>query len=553
MKQIGLETPRSRLADAASLKRADRQKYKDEVARIWDWSSGPPSQLDILSILDDKPSLREINTPAIMNERYFDALAEEPIYARSYERSQDAFARAKAVIPLAAQTFSKSHLQYPQPSPLFVSHGDGGLVWDIDGNEYVDLVSALLPTVLGSRDPEVDHAIRRQLSAGISFSLATELEAELAETLCRLIPCAESVRFGKSGTDVTTAAIRLARAFTGRDRVLICGGYHGWADWSTERDLGVPQDVRKWTTRVPFGSQLFPDSFADCAAIIVEPESGPQYLAYLRELCDKHGTVLIFDEVITGFRFDLGGAQKLFNVIPDLATFGKAMANGMPLSAIVGRADIMKRMEPPDNIFYSGTMFGETLSLAAGIATIAKLERERVIPKLWEAGDALAMQAEGLMFKHGIGMTISLDGAPPLKRLRFRDKQIAALFRKEMISSGTLIVASHNLCYAHGPSEIKRILRSYDHALGVVREAIDKGDIEQRLAGATVAPMVRSEGLKVRSKSSKMALTPEEKAAAQEKFAARDGDGIALTSMEHPPGLIDEIADAIRSGKLRMP
>ncbi len=463
------------------------------VAGYWTWAKGPPSMLDMLGILDRVMGLREVNAAGIMNERYFEALAEEPIHERTYQRSQAQFEKARKVIPLAAQTFSKSCLQYPQPSPLFVSHGQGALIWDIDGNEYVDLVSALLPNILGLRDPDVDAAIRRQVNAGISFSLATELETELAETLCRLIPCAEAARFGKTGTDVTTAAIRLARAFTGRDRVLICGGYHGWADWSVERNLGVPEDVRKLTERKQFRTYLASDyDFDQYAAIIVEPESHPEYLTYLREKCTKRGTVLIFDEVITGFRFDLGGAQKLFGVTPDLATFGKAMANGMPLSAIVGRKDIMKRMEPPDNIFYSGTFFGETLSLAAGIATIKKLERDETIKKLWDVGIDLSDAAESLTYKHHVHQEIKIEGIPTFKRLKFKDDQVAALFRREMIASGTLIAASHNVCAAHGPSEIKRILRSYDHALGVIRQAIDAGDIDARLAGAAITPGVRA-------------------------------------------------------------
>jgi len=474
---------------------ADDYEFCKNVAVYWPWYKGPPTQLDMLGILDANPDIRKLNASGVMNERHFEALAEEPIYARSYERSQAQFKKAKEVIPLAAQTFSKSYLQYPQPSPLFLSHGQGGLVWDVDGNEYVDLVSALLPNILGLRDPAVDGAVRRQLSSGISFSLATELEAELAETLCRLIPCAEAVRFGKTGTDVTTAAIRLSRAYTGRDRVLICGGYHGWADWSVERNLGVPLNIQYFSTRIPFGSFdalcskfILEERFA---AVIVEPETKPDYLQYLRDFCDKTGTVLIFDEVITGFRFDLGGAQKLYGVTPDLATFGKAMANGMPLSALVGRRDIMKRMEPPDNIFYSGTMFGETLSLAASIATIKKLEREEIIPKLWQTGGYLAQEVQKLLDLHGME-TITLHGQPPFTRIKFRDDQIAALFRKEMIASGTLIAASHNICAAHGPSEIKRILRSYNHTLAIITDAVMKGDIAERLAGATVAPMVRA-------------------------------------------------------------
>jgi len=477
---------------------ADDYDFCKAIASLWPWDKGPPSQLDMLGLLDEHPTLRQLNSHHPCNERYVEALAEEPIYARSYQRSQAQFEKAREVIPLAAQTFSKSHLQYPQPSPLFISHGQGGIAYDVDGQEYVDLVSALLPNILGYRDPDVDAAVRRQLCSGVSFSLATELESELAETLCRLIPCAEMVRFGKTGTDVTSAAIRLARAHTGRDRILMCGGYHGWQDWSVERNLGVPEDVRHLTTRVSYGSAEHIASIPkraknyQFAAAIVEPEADPEYLQLLRNVCDETGTLLIFDEVITGFRFSLGGAQKLWGVTPDLATFGKAMANGMPLSAIVGRRDIMKRFEPPDNIFYSGTMFGETLSLAAGIATIKKLEREEVIPKLWQVGDDLAMQAEALMFKHGTGDAIRLFGAAPFKRLKFRDDQIAALFRKEMVASGTLITASHNLCAAHGPSEIKRILKSYDHALGVLRAAMDKGDIADRLNGASVGPMVRA-------------------------------------------------------------
>ena len=471
----------------------DDAKFCAEIVYRWPWYRGPPSMLDILNILDHRPDLRQINQHHPMNERYFEALAEEPIHARSYKRSQAQFEKARAVIPLAAQTFSKSHLQYPQPSPLFVSHGQGGIVWDIDGNEYVDLVSALLPNVLGYRDPDVDAAVRQQLGAGISFSLSTELETELAETLCRIIPCAEAVRFGKTGTDVTTAAVRLARAHTGRDRVLVCGGYHGWADWSVahKRDLGVPDAVISQTGLLPFGE--LPPAGVSYAAVIVEPESNPDYLRELRDYCTRTGTVLIFDEVITGFRFHLGGAQAWHGVTPDLATFGKAMANGMPLSAVLGRRDIMAKMAPPDNIFYSGTFFGETLSLAAGIATIKKLERDDVIGKLWNVGQGLADRVDTMLANHGLEDAIWLEGAPCFTRVKFRDDDIAALFRKEMIASGTLIVASHNLCAAHGPSEIRRVRKSYDHALGVVSEALRKGDIKERLAGATVAPMVRAQ------------------------------------------------------------
>lgn len=467
-------------------------KFCQAVAQDWTWSKGPPSMLDIKGVLDRNPELRSIN-PGVMNERFYEALAQEDIVTRRYERSQAQLQRAQITIPTAAQTFSKSHIQFAQPSPLFLSHGQGSLVYDVDGNEYVDLVSALLPNVLGYRDTDVDQAIRRQLSAGISFSLATELEARLSETLCRLIPCAEMVRFGKTGTDVTTAAIRLARAYHNRRReqVLVCGGYHGWADWSVERNVGVPQRMQEATTRIPFGDRSPALSDIRYAAVIVEPDRDPDYLRWLRGYCHRTGALLIFDEVITGFRYSLGGAQEHYGVTPDLACFGKAMANGMPLSALVGQREIMERMVPPDNIFYSGTFFGETLSLAAGIATIEKMERDRACATLSSVGEFLAMDAEETIQVFGLEDHIELHGHPSFTRLKFSDDDIAALFRREMINSGTLIIASHNVCTAMGMSEMERVGNSYEHACAVVASALAKGDIKERLAGGSIAKGVR--------------------------------------------------------------
>lgn len=463
----------------------------EAIVHRWPWSKGPPSMLDILCILDRDPiTLRHMNGHLVANERFHAEVAKEEITPRTYTRSQAQFERAQKVIPLAAQTFSKSHLQYPQPSPLFLSHGQGAVVWDIDGNEYVDLVSALLPNVLGYRDPDVDAAIRRQLAAGISFSLATELEAKLAETLKRLIPCAESTRFGKTGTDVTTAAVRLARAYTKRDQVLICGGYHGWADWCCERNAGIPQPMQWRTTRVNFGATP-PIYHGGYAAVIVEPHSNPEYLRFLREACDGHKTLLIFDEVITGFRYSLGGAQEYFGVTPDLACFGKAMANGMPLSALVGKREYMRKLEPPDNVFFSGTFFGETLSLAAAIATIDKLEREGGISELWYNGFQVRDVARRAIEHYGLTDIIALLGEDPFVRLQFNDDDVAALFRKEMAASCTLIIASHNVSTSLTAGDIARVKRSYDHTCLMIADAIKAKDIKARLAGAAIAKGVR--------------------------------------------------------------
>lgn len=477
----------------------DDYKFCQEIAlRLSEW---PTRYLEILTILEMEPNLRSINPSPRRNERYYDAISSEPIQPFSYTRSNYLYDWSETNIPLGAQTFSKSKLQFPRQAPLFVTYGDGGYVYDADGNEFVDLVSALLPNVLGYRDPDVDAAIRRQLNNGISFSLSTSLESDLAERLVHHVPCAEMVRYGKNGSDVTTAAVRLARAYTGRDKILICGGYHGWHDWAidnTIRDLGTfdCNDV----TRVPFGNDQKVFNYIHgraYAAVIVEPETNRDYLMELRDLCDDTGTLLIFDEIITGFRFHIGGAQVLWGVKPDLACFGKAMANGMPLSAIVGRDDIMERMQPPDNIFFSGTFFGETLSLAAAIATIDKIERENIIQHLYTLGTELISAVTSLIAQHELGGIVELYGHPALPRIRFNGQdgasaaQLETLFRQTMIRSGVLIIASNNFCFAHKQPELKRILNAYNETFSVMSNAISSGRVAAAIDGESVTPTVR--------------------------------------------------------------
>lgn len=433
-----------------------------------DWA---PDYLEILDLLEKHPDLRKINQKYARNERFYEALSQEPSYKRDFSRSKAQFDRAIQTIPFAAQTFSKSHLQYPAGGPLFLSHGDGGYVFDVDGNRYVDLVSGLLPVVLGYRDPDVSHAIRHQLDSGISFSLATELEAELSEKLVELIPSAEMVKFGKNGADVTAAAIRLSRACTGRPKILLLEhGYHGWHDWSmasTERNLGIPAGEKALTVRHSGNLDGLKKvlGYERFAAVILEPERrSAEYLKEVKELCEKTGTLLIFDEVITGFRWNLGGYQKHIGVTPDISTFGKAMANGMPLSAIVGRRDLMLKFQPPDNIFYSGTFFGETLSLAASLATIKKMEDEPVIDHLWQTGRWLRHQVDDLIIKHSLEHEVSFYGEGPRIHVK-ANPQVSTLLRKELIADGVLIISSHNVSYAHNKPETDRVVLAYDRAL----------------------------------------------------------------------------------------
>ena len=464
-----------------------------------------PSHLDVLAVLDRAPQLRAINRRETRNAGFAATVAAENLdLARRFDRSQELLLRAERVIPLGAQTFSKSRIQLPPgAAPLFVTHGDGGKVYDVDGNEYVDLISALLPNVLGYRDPDVDLAIRRQLTRGISFSLATEAESALAERLVKHIPCAEMVRFGKNGTDATSAAVRLARAATRRDRLMLCG-YHGWQDWyigATTRNLGVPAAVSALSHMVPYGDlaatdALFRQHPGEFAAIILEPAGATEppvgYLQGLIDLAHRHGALVIFDEIITGFRWSLGGAQARYGVTPDLACFGKAMGNGMPIAAVLGRADIMRLME---DIFFSGTFGGEALSIAAAIATIDKMEREDVTGKLWQVGGDLMSAVRSRVAAAGLDEVVKLVGVPPWAILAYRDhpkaskEAIKTLLLREMIAAGVLINASHNLCFAHTPADIARVLAAYDYALGVLREALDRGDIDRRLGNQVIRPV----------------------------------------------------------------
>ena len=462
-----------------------------------------PNYLDILEILRHFPEIRDHNKMYRRNERFFENLTTETDAKRTYARSQDALERAEKTIPIGAQTFSKSRFQFPSGrSPLFVSHGDGGYSDDVVGNDYVDLVGALLPNVLGYRDSDIDYAVRRQLDSGVSLSLATELEAQLSEKLVKHIPCAEMARFGKTGSDATSAAVRLARAFTGRTHIL-SHGYHGWHDWAvakTPRSLGSSPLAYQETSLMPFlsmdkiGALRALVATIDTAAIILEPEGWlrPE-LGYIQDLCIKNGILLIFDEVITGFRWDLGGYQKYVNVIPDLACFGKAMANGHPLSAVVGRRDIMMKMAPPDNIFYSGTFFGETLSLAASLATIKKMETEPVIQTLWDTGAAIRDGAKLLIKQHGLDDCIKLTGDAPLVRINFKNgddfssEDIKSLFIAEMAAAGVLVIASHNVCYAHGRNEITLVMQAYKKALGVIADGRKSSTIPKLVSAAKIS------------------------------------------------------------------
>jgi glutamate-1-semialdehyde 2,1-aminomutase len=417
-------------------------------------------------------------------------------FSKRYVLSEQMLQRALKTIPLGSQTFSKSKTQYPLGiSPYFIKRAKGSHVWDVDDNEYIDFVNALAAITLGYNDPDVTKAVSAQLAEGVIFTLPHELEIKVAEKITEMVPCAEMTRFGKNGSDATAGAIRLARAYTGRDHVAVCG-YHGWQDWfigSTTRNLGVPQSVRDLTHTFIYNDieslqSIFRQYHGQVAAVIMEPmnvvEPEVGFLENVKEITHKNGSVFILDETITGFRYAKGGAQEYFGIIPDLATFGKGMANGYPVSAITGRADIMKLME---EIFFSFTFGGETLSLAAALATMTKLQREPVIETLWKRGREILSGTKVLIKKHGLDNAINTGGKECWSFLLFQDTdsysqwELKTLFLQEVFARGILCIGTHNMSYAHTDEDVEKLLKVYDEVFVVIKEVITNGNLDKRL------------------------------------------------------------------------
>ena len=423
-----------------------------------------------------------------------------------YTKSTQFLRRAEAIIPLGSQTFSKSKTQYPVGiSPLFASRAKGAYLWDLDGNKYIDLVSNLASVTLGYRNRSVETAVRKQMKLGNGYSLPGTLEAIVAEKISALVPSAEMVRFGKNGTDATSAAIRLARAYTGRDFVAVCG-YHGWQDWfigSTSRNKGVPKKTSDLTLTFKFNDIksleiLFLKHREEIAAVILEPMTSDfpaeGFLESVKELCKRNGSVLVFDETITGFRFAKGGAQELFKVTPDLSTFGKGIANGHPLSVVCGRKEIMKEME---SIFFSGTFGGELLSLAAADVVLDMHGRNEVSPNLYDNGKALAENLLIVIKQSGMSDYLEIKGHSTWKFLEWKTvgaftiPEIKTLFMQEMFRRGVLVLGTHNVTLKHTSKIRDRILVVYNEVLSSMSSAIRNGNLQSMLRAEPLTPLFK--------------------------------------------------------------
>ncbi|HZX48156.1 MAG TPA: aminotransferase class III-fold pyridoxal phosphate-dependent enzyme [Nitrospirota bacterium] len=467
---------------------------------------------DVASLLKTEPQITEITGHITPNTGYQKSLNVDREFIRRLKgrplrlkSNMKLFNRVKSVIPNCSQTFSKSYLQFSAgASPLFVKEGKGCYLTDVDNNKFIDHAMGLGACILGYAFEPVMREIKKQIKRGSVYTLPHYLECELAELLTQVVPCAEMVRFGKNGSDVTSAAVRLARAYTGRDYVACCG-YHGWQDWyiaTTTRNNGIPDDIKRLTLTFRYNDtesleRLFELHKDKIACVIMEPVSlqppDEDYLRKVKEITHRNGALLVFDEVVTGFRFSIGGAQKYFGVIPDIACIGKAIANGMPVSAIVGRKEVMRLF---DEIFFSFTFGGETLSIASALATIRYMDDNRVIEYLWQQGDRLKAGIDKIIKEKELEDVLSIDGYPVRTVLIFKGDEkeglkMKTLFQQECAKRGVLFSGGHNISLPHGDDIISKTISVYDEVMDILRYSLEYNMIDEMIDGRLLEPVFR--------------------------------------------------------------
>lgn len=418
-------------------------------------------------------------------------------------QSDALYARAARIMTPVTQTLAKGPGQYSKGvSPKYVKRGQGSHVWDVDGNEFIDYQMGIGPLSLGYAYPRVDDAIRAQLLDGITFSMMHEMEVELAELIHDIIPNAESIRISKTGADVCSAAVRVARAFTGRAKVLCCG-YHGWHDWyigTTSRDKGIPPEIKDLTAAFEYNNLDSVKALLDedVACLILEPfifdAPKDNFLHEVAALCKANGTLLIFDEMWTGFRIALGGAQEYFGITPDLAVYSKAFANGMPIALLTGRRDVMELFE--QDVFFFTTFGGEALSMAAALATIAEMREQNVPARLAEQGKKLKDGYNELAAELGLSQYTKCYGYDCRTIVTFdasagNPLEIKAFVQQELFKRGILWGGFHNMCFTHTDADVAHTLAAYRDVLPLLKAAIEAGDVAARLLGEPVEAVFR--------------------------------------------------------------
>ena len=443
------------------------------------------------------------------------------------DNSNKLYKRAIKIIPGGSQTFSKGPSQFTNNfAPKYLKKGKGCKVWDEDNNVYVDYVMGCQPLILGYSDKDVNNAVQKQLKIGSTFSLMNKLEIDVAELLVKHIPSAEMVRFGKNGGDATTIAIKIARAVTGKQKVAFCG-YHGWHDWfiaSTDKSNGIPNFNKELVYSFEYNNlnsleKIFEKNRDEIACVIMEPITVPEpkcftnncknivckssnickknnFLHQVKKICEKNNSLLIFDEVVTGFRYSVGGAQEYYNVTPDLTALAKGISNGIPLSAIVGKKEYMKLLG--DDVFFSFTYGGECLGLAAAKACITKLISKKVPNHLRTIGHYYKNNLNKIIKNYQLEHVLSCDGHPCRSIVTIKDTgnyknlEIKTFIQQELFRRGILWAAYHSLSFMHKKKDINKTLKAFDETLELLAKII-KGNlnINSKIEGDLVSPVFR--------------------------------------------------------------
>ena len=442
-------------------------------------------------------------------------------------KSNRLYKKAIKIIPGGSQTFSKGPTQFTNNfAPKYLKKGKGCKVWDEDGNQYIDYVMGCQPLILGYADKDINRAVNEQLQNGSTFSLMNKLEIEVAELLVEHIPSAEMVRFGKNGGDATTIAIKIARAVTGRQKVAFCG-YHGWHDWfiaSTDKSNGIPNFNKELVHSFEYNNissleEIFKKNKDEISCVIMEPITVPEpkcfttnctnnickksnicrkknFLHEVKKMCKKNKALLIFDEVVTGFRYAIGGAQEYYNVTPDLTALAKGISNGIPLSAIVGKKEYMSLLG--DDVFFSFTYGGECLGLAAAKTCINKLVKKQVPKHLKNVGSYFQNNLNKIIASYELENFLSCDGHPCRSILtikeskKYKNLEIKTFIQQELFRRGFLWAAYHSLSFMHKNHDIKKTLTAFDETLGLLRNIISKNyNIRAKIEGDLVSPVFR--------------------------------------------------------------
>ena len=421
--------------------------------------------------------------------------------------------RFRSVIPGGSHTYAKGDDQYPEFALPYMVKGEGCRVWDVDGNEFIEYGMGLRSVTLGHAYKPVVDAAYKQMLKGNNFIRPAAIEIECAEQLLSMVKGAEMVKFGKNGSDATTGAVKLSRAYTARDMIAICGNHPFFSvdDWfigTTPMSAGIPKTIQDLTVKFQYNDiesvkTLFQQYPGKIACVILEPEKDQEpkdnFLHELQKLCNKNGTVFILDEMITGFRWHNGGAQRVYDVIPDLSTFGKAMANGFSVAALVGKREIMQLgglKHDRERVFLmSATHGAEAHGLAAALETMEIYEREPVIDTLWHRGEQLAKGIKKSIDENQLTDYVPILGKPCCLVYGSKDHEkkpsqpFRTLLLQETMKRG-IMAPSLIVSYSHTDADIDRTVEVFHEAFQIYRKALDEG-IKKYLIGRPVKPVWR--------------------------------------------------------------